>query len=79
MVSSPADSVIITSTIATTGLPRGTHILFIRTRTSTGFWSLYEGQEFYIKEAIVQAEYFLIRIPEWAMGFLFLLEPFQTL
>lgn len=58
VVSSPADSVIITSTIATTGLPRGTHILFIRTRTSTGFWSLYEGQEFYIKEAIVQAEYF---------------------
>jgi Secretion system C-terminal sorting domain len=52
------DPVVITSTISTSGLQPGHHILFVRTRTSTGIWSLYEHQEFVIDGGVLEAEYF---------------------
>lgn len=47
-----------TGTISTTGLAPGYHYLFIRTKTSSGNWSLYEGRQFFIDGGIVAAEYF---------------------
>lgn len=52
------DPVTFTSTISTTGLGPGHHFLFVRTRTSTGKWSLYEPKEFIIDGGITAAEYF---------------------
>lgn len=54
----PADPINFTATISAAGLPGGLHYLFVRTRTSAGRWSLYEGQEFYVRASIVKAEYF---------------------
>lgn len=39
-------------------LPRGTHTLFVRTRSSTGAWGLARGQSFFVKPRIAAAEYF---------------------
>ena len=47
-----------TTTISTTGLAGGHHLLFVRTKGSDGIWSLYEPQGFYIHPTIVAAEYF---------------------
>jgi hypothetical protein len=58
VIASPADPVTFTQTISTSGLLPGYHILFVRTRTSTGIWSLYEPQEFKIDGGITSAEYF---------------------
>ncbi len=52
------DPVTFTETINTSGLSPGLHYLFVRTRTSTGHWSLYEPQEFIIDGGIIAAEYF---------------------
>lgn len=52
------DPVTFTETINTTGLEPGYHLLFVRTRTSTGHWSLYEPQQFIIDGGIIAAEYF---------------------
>jgi hypothetical protein len=41
-IATPADSVNTTFTIPTTGLPAGTHRLYIRTKNSEGVWSLSE-------------------------------------
>jgi hypothetical protein len=54
----PGDPVTITGTISTTGLEGGYHLLYVRTRTSTGQWSLYEPQAFHIASSIEAAEYF---------------------
>ncbi|OFY86989.1 MAG: hypothetical protein A3F72_02185 [Bacteroidetes bacterium RIFCSPLOWO2_12_FULL_35_15] len=42
---SPADSLIYTSAIPTTGLSQGIHNLFTRVKDANGKWSLYEGRE----------------------------------
>lgn len=57
-VSVPADSITLSTTISTTGLQPGIHNLFIRAKQATGVWSLYQPQEFYVKQPMVQAEYF---------------------
>jgi hypothetical protein len=54
----PADSVSVTTSVATTGLSAGNHTLYIRSLDGEGRWSIYEGQNFYIKSSIVAAEYF---------------------
>lgn len=57
------DPVTFTETISTSGLTPGLHYLFVRTRTSTGHWSLYEPQEFIIDGGILAAEYFFDKDP----------------
>ena len=60
-----ADSVDITTSLPTTGLAEGIHQLSIRTKNTTGLWSLYETRNFCISSAssspslkIIKAEYF---------------------
>ena len=53
-----------TFTIPTTGLDRGFHSLYLRTKDDTGGWSLYDRQLFYISnpienQDITAAEYFI--------------------
>lgn len=50
-----ADSVDITSAVTTTGLSTGFHNLFIRTKNSTGLWSLYAPRNFYVQPIVVAA------------------------
>jgi hypothetical protein len=59
----PSDPVTFTQSISTTGLTPGYHILFARTRSSDGRWSLYEPREFIVIEAITAAEYFFDQDP----------------
>jgi hypothetical protein len=54
----PGDPVTFTSTVTTTGLAGGHHLLFVRTKGADDVWSLYEPQGFYIQPTIVAAEYF---------------------
>ncbi|HEU5291961.1 MAG TPA: T9SS type A sorting domain-containing protein [Cyclobacteriaceae bacterium] len=56
-------SVVFTETINTTGLAVGSHLLFIRTKSTDGDWSLYEAQEFFIDNGIIAAEYFFDKDP----------------
>ncbi len=58
-IATPADPITFTESISTTGLTPGYHILFVRTRTSDGIWSLYDQRDFIIIEAITAAEYFV--------------------
>ncbi len=44
-------------------LSAGKHFLYVRTRSSTGLWSLYEGRQFTVKPQIVAAEYFVDKDP----------------
>jgi len=56
---SPDDSVDQNLSVAVSaGLARGPHVLYIRTRSSTGAWSLTRGQAFFVKPRIAAAEYF---------------------
>lgn len=55
---SPADTIIYSTTINTTGLQGGNHVLFIRSKLANGKWSLYEPQQFFIQHSINAAEYF---------------------
>jgi hypothetical protein len=62
---SPGDSIIINTTVPTTGLSNGFHKMFVRAKDASGKWSLYEGRNFYIQEALTantsqlsNAEYF---------------------
>lgn len=57
----------ITSTIPTTGLDDGEHLLFLRTRQA-GQWSLSEPIAFYIQTRIVEAEYFIDTDPGLGNG-----------
>ena len=58
LLPSPADSINYTTVINTAGLASGPHYLFVRTKLSSGEWSLYEPKEFFIRQPIVAAEYF---------------------
>jgi hypothetical protein len=58
-----------------TGLPAGTHILFVRARDSNGRWSLMEGRTFLVQPTPVtlnavptQAEYFFDTDPGFGKG-----------
>jgi hypothetical protein len=55
----PSEAITFSVSISTSGLNTGRHLLYIRTRMSTGEWSLYEPREFFIVMTIVQAEYFI--------------------
>src|SRR5687767_10171544 len=48
----PSDNVVFTPAISTSGLDPGYHVLFIRTKSSDGLWSLYEHQQFIIEVPI---------------------------
>ena len=52
------DPVTFTENVSTTGLSPGYHDLYIRTKTSSGHWSLFEGQRFFVDGGIIDAEYF---------------------
>jgi len=61
----PGDSIEISTTVATAGLTSGFHKLFVRAKDVNGVWSLYEGRNFFIQEALTpntaqltNAEYF---------------------
>jgi len=61
----PADSIVLTTTISTNSLSTGFHKLFVRTMIDDGTWSLYEGRTIYLQGSgentsaqMVEAEYF---------------------
>lgn len=58
-ISSPDDTISFAGTVNTIGLAQGRHLLYVRTKTSDGHWSLFEPREFYIRLNIVEAEYFI--------------------
>ena len=51
------------SVIIPNNLSSGKHRLYVRARSLTGLWSLYEGRQFNIKQSIVAAEYFFDKEP----------------
>jgi hypothetical protein len=53
-----SDSINVIQSISTTGLSNGSHILYIRTKSNSGKWSLSEPRTVIIKNTIVAAEYF---------------------
>jgi hypothetical protein len=69
IVPSDSDPLTFTSAISTAGLDPGYHILFVRTKSSDGFWSLYEYQEFIIEVPIEKAEYFFDADPGIGNGY----------
>ena len=58
-VAFPAYNVFLENNVTTSGLIAGNHILYIRTCTSDGIWSLSEGRAFTIVPSIIAAEYFV--------------------
>ena len=70
------DSVNVTTSVAISSLTAGIHNIFIRTKDSSGHWSLYQGQQFYIQSPvvvpspsrIVAAEYFFDKDPGQGKG-----------
>lgn len=72
------DPVTFTSTISTTGLKPGYHILYIRTRTSTGKWSLFEPQKILIDGGIIKGEYFFDTDPGIGNGTPLPITPFNS-
>lgn len=55
----PAETVTFSASISTAGLAPGRHLLYVRTKASTGEWSLYEPREFFIQAPIGTGEYFI--------------------
>ena len=55
----PAETVTFSASISTAGLTSGRHLLYIRTRSESLEWSLYEPREFFIESGVDQAEYFI--------------------
>jgi hypothetical protein len=68
IIVSPSNPITFTSTISTTGLLPGYHFLFIRTRSSDGYWSLFEPKQFFIQRSIIAAEYFFDTDPGTGLG-----------
>ncbi|MFN8286272.1 MAG: CARDB domain-containing protein [Chitinophagales bacterium] len=69
-ISSGIDSTSTTGGINIPGtLNAGNHFLYVRTRSSSGLWSLYEGRKFTVKPQIVAAEYFIDIDPGVGNGF----------
>jgi hypothetical protein len=73
-----SDPVTITSSISTTGLKPGYHILYVRTRTSTGKWSLLEPQKILIDGGIIKGEYFFDTDPGIGNGTPLPITPFNN-
>lgn len=74
VISSPGDNVAFTTSIPTTGLPKGFHFLAIRVFQSGGIWGQFEARGFYISTAtidspiITSAEYFFDSDPGTGSG-----------
>lgn len=64
----PADTITLNTTINTTGLAGGNHVLFIRSKLANGKWSLYEPREFHIRSSITAAEIFFDTDPGIGLG-----------
>ena len=62
-----SDPITFTPTISTVGLKPGYHLLYLRTRSSSGKWSLFEPQEFLIDGG--RSEYFFDTDPGPGNGF----------
>ncbi len=62
------DSSQLVTSVSTTGLTSGYHVLFIRTRDQAGNWSMYAPREFFIKQPMVAAEYFFDTDPGPGFG-----------
>jgi len=76
------DSVILSTTVPTTGLSSGFHKLYFRVQNINGEWSLYEGRTFYIQDALTpntaqltEAEYFFDTDPGVGNGTAFTVTP----
>ena len=75
------DSVIITTTIPTTGLTDGFHRIYLRTQNIDGVWSLYEGRTFFIQQSppsnttLTNVEYFFDTDPGIGNGTSFTVSP----
>jgi hypothetical protein len=52
------DSLNINSNISTSGIKKGSHVFYTRTKDSDGAWSIAEGRTIYVQPQIVSAEYF---------------------
>jgi hydrogenase maturation factor len=58
-VTATLDSISFNATVNTTGLSRGHHLLYVRTKDNNGKWSLHQPRRIYINELkITAAEYF---------------------
>lgn len=69
-VPAPADTLNFNFTASTTGLSKGYHTLYVRTRDASNKWSLQEGRSFYIDDnsftaapSLKKAEYFFDQDP----------------
>lgn len=62
------DSVLISDTLSTTGLPAGFHSAYIRTIDTLQVWSLYKKIDFYIEAPVIAAEYFFDTDPGQGNG-----------
>ena len=62
------DSGTFTSTVSTTGLLPGYHLLFVRTKDEANHWSLHDPEQFFIRQAITAAEYFFDTDPGLGLG-----------
>ena len=75
------DSVILSTTIPTTGMTPGFHRMYIRTQNIDGVWSHYEGRTFFIQESLPQSttlaavEYFFDTDPGVGNGTAFTTSP----
>jgi hypothetical protein len=57
-----------TKSISTASLMPGHHVLFVRTKSELGDWSMYEPQGFYIRVPVVEAEWFVDTDPGMGNG-----------
>jgi hypothetical protein len=71
----PDDSLLIDTTVPTTGLSEGFHKLFVRAKNDNEIWSLYEGRTLFIQQLpnpdtlqLVAAEYYFDTEPGIGMG-----------
>lgn len=71
-VTTPADTVLLSASITTTGLQSGWHNVYVRTKNNSGKWSLPSGgRRFFVKENISAGEYFFDNDPGVGSGIAF--------
>ena len=80
------DSLLVDTTVPTTGLDPGFHKLFVRSKNEAGIWSLYEGRTIYIQPLVdsvepllTYAEYFYDDDPGIGNGVSFEVTPNDSL
>lgn len=70
-VSAFFDSSSFTTPVSTVGLAPGNHMLYVRSVSNTGKWSLIAGRKITIKNTIVKAEYFFDTDPGIGNGYVY--------